>query len=215
MANVIIYRNSNAREMTPGQVITPGENGNFDTVTERWYYGGSVTPAHIVGASSSPSGLTGGTWVCMGLSDIERLPGGSIIATVTWRGLRKATDGIAVTETRGIRETSYDSISGIPGTGTAVQARLLDPTVGLSVRAISKSKDYLKPNIASGSSANTLPGGLTPPAIQKVNQVINSAVVWTFPYGWMCYSWQQEEPIEGFYFVSAEYRYEHQKSFSA
>ncbi len=210
MANVIVYKNGNAQEMTPGRIVTPGENGSFDTVTERWYYGGQVTSTHVAGSTTAPQGLTG-DWLCMGTSDIERLPGGASIATVTWRGLLNSSGGVYVTETRGVRETSYDSISGIPGTTGFVQGRLLDTTVGASVRAITKTPSNFKPNFSNNNTS--LPNGIPTPTVQKMLDVINTAKIYTYPYGWICYSWQAEEPLKGIFLVSAEYRYEHKVIF--
>lgn len=215
MANVLTYKSGAAKEMSPGQVITIGENLSFDTVTERWYYGNGVLPEHVAGSGSSPSGMTGGTWICMGTSDIERLPGAQI-ATVTWRGLKSATNGVAVTETRGIRETSYAEFEGIPGTSGLVPARILDQTVGVSVRAISRTSGNYKPKVVTGIGgevAGTLPAGISSPVTPKLLTTYGPDPVWTYPYGWICYSWQEEEAIPGFYLVSAEYRYEHPKAF--
>ena len=200
--------------MTPGQVVTLSEGSGFDTITERWYYG---TAADIpkAGGNTPPTGVNDGAWIYIGPSDVERLPGGAAIVTLTWRGLLASNDGEAVTETRGIRESTYDSIAGIPSSGGTVQGRILDQTVGLSVRVVSKTANKYKPTInTSGASAVQLPNpawyGGTPP---KVAGVITDATTWTYPYGWICYSWQQEEPIKGFYLVTAEFRYEHQKLF--
>ena len=215
MANVLVYKNADNREMSPGHIMTPGENNSFDTVTERWYYGNGIKADHAAGNTRGPDRLSGGSWICMGVSDMERLPGGAIIGTVTWRGLLRSADGITITETRGIRETTYDAIDNIPGAPNDVQGRILDPTVGLSLRAITKNPATFKPVI--GNNNTTIPGvsgvlGL--PQVKKIQQVIGAAAIYTYPYGWICYSWQAEEPLPGIFLVSAEYRYEHQVIFA-
>lgn len=207
--NVIIPLKSGGTEvMSPGQVISLGEGSSFDTITERYYFGNGLPPAYDAGGSNKPSGISSGSWVCMGPSDVERLPGGVVIATITWRGLLNSSGGVSVTETRGIRETTYASISGIPGTSTSVQGRLLDQTVGVSVRAITTNPSNFKQTQIL-ANYTTIPGVTTPlPSVSRSIAVINAAKVYTYPNGWLCYSWQADEPLKGIFLVSADYRYE-------
>ncbi len=207
--NIIIpYKSGNKELMSPGQVITLGEGTAFDTVTERYYFGNGIPAEYDAGGSKNPEGISGGSWVCIGPSDVERLPGGPVIATITWRGLKNSAGGISTTETRAIRETTYASISGIPGTTGSVQGRLLDQTVGFSLRAITTTPNSFKQTQITANNT-TIPGINTAlPNVTRSIAVVNAAKVYTYPNGWLCYSWQAEEPLKGIFLVSAEYRYE-------
>ena len=194
--------------MSPGQIITLGEGTSFDTVTERWYFGSGIPSGYDAGGTNKPANISAGSWVCIGPSDVERLPGGPVIATITWRGLKNSTGGISVTETRGIRETNYAAIDGIPGAPLGSQGRLLDPTLGVSIRAITTTPNNFKQSNIQANNT-TIPGiNAAPPTLQRQISVVNGGKTYTYPYGWICYSWQADEPLPGIFLVSAEYRFE-------
>lgn len=222
MANNIIeiHVNTNDHLVSPGQAIIKGDNLQFDTVTERWYFGsGGVTAGYEPGGAKAPKGnnaagnLTG-TWVCMGYSDVERLPGGPMIATITWRGLLSTAGNTSMVETTSIRETTYELLGGLPGAGaTSKPARVHDIVYGLQCRGIF-GVEQKAPVIQNGTGLTGQQGGFTiPSAAPPQVTVFGGAETWNYPYGWLPYSWQQEEPVKGLFLVTAEFRYVHQKTF--
>lgn len=219
MANniIVIYKSGAKEEVSPGQVVTLGEGPTFDTVTERWYFGAGITSEYKAGGTALPSGLTGGKWICLGSSDVEKLPGGPVIATITWRGIMKA-DGSGIsssTETWSTRETTYDAMTNIPGApspSTPRQARLIDIIPGYSVRSIHTARQS-RPNLQNSTGKITGPQGAPQINTQDQIAVFGSAETYCYPWGWIPTSWQQEEVLPGIFFVSADYKYEHQKVF--
>lgn len=209
--------------MTPGQVVTLGENGSFDTVTERRYFGLGVPGQYEAGGNAQPDPQVPGTWVNIGISDVERLPGddnqGAVIATITWRGLKNAGN-VSVSDTCSIKETSYDALGNVPASGlgaTTVKANVYDLIYGKSIRSIHTSPQRA-PNLNSVSSGtgktaltsiNGIPLG-TPPDQELI---LNVATVYNHPWGWLPYSWQQEEPVKGIFFVTMELRYIYQRQY--
>ena len=221
MANTIIYKSSNIHVMTPGQVITLGENGSFDTITERRYFGAGIPGQYEAGGIAKPDPQVPGTWINIGISDVERLPGEdqdrAVIATITWRGLKDAGN-VSISDTCSIKETSYDSIGSVPAApnNDPVKANVHDLIYGKSIRSIHTSPQNapsLNPTTSEGktnlSSVNGVPLG-TPPAQIPI---LGMTPVYNHPWGWLPYSWQQEQPVPGIYFVTSELRYIYQRQF--
>ncbi len=217
--NVIVYKDANTHDVSPGQIVTLGENGSFDTVTERKYFGGTGNiSTYEAGGNSKPVGQNG-TWICIGLSDKESLPDGAVVATITWRGLKDATQA-SVTETCSIKETSYDSIGNIPSapSSAAVKANVYDVVFGKSVRSIhTTEQDRPKLSGASGSGkvtiSNTQGINLLDIPASEQSYVTGIAPTYNHPWGWLPYSWQQEQPVKGIFFVSGEYRWVFEKQY--
>lgn len=216
---VVIHKSANKEEVSPGQVLTLGEGPTFDTVTERWYFGAGITADYKAGGPGVPAGLSGGKWICMGPSDVEKLPGGPIVATITWRGLIKTDAGsnLTTTDTWSTRETTYNSIAGIPGSpslGTGYRARLIDIVPGFSLRGIYVGKQQ-RPNLTNAVGRLSGPAGAPQITTQDQITVFGSATqkTYCYPWGWIPSSWQQEEVLPGIFFVSADYKFEHQVVF--
>ncbi len=220
MANNIvkIFVGANQEAVSPGQSIIKGEALQFDTVTERWYFGsGRIPEGYQPGGVFKPRGNNAagnleGTWVCMGYSDVEVLPGGPIIATITWRGLYKATGNTIVVETTSIRETTYESITGIPGAPAGSQGRLHDVVYGALCRGIFSSEQK-PPEISPTGISTNAALGFTLPAKRPQITVLTNATTYNYPNGWLPFSWTQEEPVPGFFLVTAEFKLVHEKTF--
>ena len=205
MANILIFNSREVHDMAPGQIVTLGENGSFDTVTERKYFGGGITETY----AKAP---IAGTWICIGLSDIDRLPGAQkpVIATITWRGLKDSSQ-INLTDTIGVKEASYDSLAFVPSApnNLAVKANVYDLTYGKSIRSIHTSAQT-PPTLAAGGEGRvtaTNTQGVTLTDRAALTPISGMTQVWNHPWGWLPYGWQQEEPVKGIFFVSGEYRW--------
>ncbi len=194
MANVIVYASANNALISPGRVETKGEGANFDTVTERWYFGNGIT---ILAGTFA----TGTNMYCLGASDVEQLPGNAVLATITYRGLL-GPEPVSRVMTKGIRETNYAAISGIPGTSGDVQGRIIDEVDGESVRRI-----YVGPTPTESAKPTRVPG--------KDATVINTAKIHSYPFGWICTNFSAEELLPGIWAVSEEWTYYHKVIFGS
>lgn len=205
---IILKKPAQATLMSPG-IVTISDASGFDTVTARYISqttADAVSRANLPGSTSAQCPVQGGTMIFMGVSDTADLPGGCCEYTMTWRGLLNVLPGRneQVTETRSVRERLYpDGISGIPGVAGTVNARLLELQAGASIRSIYTTK----PQPPALAAANQAPGGL-PANPGRGYQVINAAKTYCYPDGWICYSWQSEQPLPGIWFVTAEYKFE-------
>jgi hypothetical protein len=215
--NTIILKKPGGKQlMSPGIVSIMDATG-FDTVTARYIEqttAAAVTKANVPGKGPTCP-ITDGTMVFMGVSDSADLPGDCCEYTLTWRGLLSALPGRdeQVTETRSVRERVFDKISNVPTTGGSVapvdsKARLLELQGGISVKKITTTK----PDPPDSKEANTQSPvqGINTPS--RGYDVVNAAKTYCYPHGWICYSWQSEQPIPGIWFVTAEYKYEYPTS---
>jgi hypothetical protein len=208
---IIITKPNGPKLISPGVVSVLDASG-FDTVTARYI---AQTTASLITAAKAPGtaqvlpeGIAANTnMIFMGISDCADLPGQCCEYTMTWRGLLTAVAGRnkKISKTRSVRERLFDSITGIPNSGGAVKARILELQAGLSVRSIHTGTE---PDAPALDGAATLVDGYNPPG--RGYNVIGATPTWCYPHGWVCYSWQSEEPIPGIWFVSAEYKFEQQ-----
>ena len=202
---VIVYKNANNHLVETGTSVMPDPEG-WDVVTTRMYFGsGGGKAAFPVGSVKvKPVDFTvGAGMICFGLSDVRELAGGAEIATITWRGVLDI-DGRSkrVTETRSVRERLITSITGIPGTSGAKVGRIFDLLGGWSERYVTFTKE------AAPDMGTAAPTG-APASIKQFPTVVGGAVVYNYPNGWICTSWEREEPLPGIYFIKGEYRFEH------
>jgi len=213
--NTIILKKPSGRDaMSPGIVSIIDASG-FDTVTARYI---EQTTAAAVTLKYKPGGsggdldcpVKGGTMVLMGATDTADLPGNCCEYTVTWRGLLTtlADRNTQVTETRSVRERLFDKISGIPSVAGEVKCRLLELQGGLTVRSIVTQEP--KPPDSKESNTQSPVQGISAPS--RGYKVVNAVETHCYPHGWICYSWQSEQPIPGIWFVTAEYKFEHPTS---
>lgn len=213
--NTIILKKPGSREaMSPGIVSIIDASG-FDTVTARFI---EQTTAAAVTLKYKPGGSSGdldcpiknGNMVLMGVSDTADLPGNCCEYTVTWRGLLTTLPerNTQVTETRSVRERLFDKISGIPSVAGEVKCRLLELQGGLTVRSIVTQEP--KPPDAKEANTQSPVQGINAPS--RGYKVVNAVETHCYPHGWICYSWQSEQPIPGIWFVTAEYKFEHPTS---
>ena len=213
-AHTIILKKPATRELMSPGIVSIMDASGFDTVTARYIEqitASAVTLKYKPGDSGGDADcpVKGGTMVLMGATDTADLPGNCCEYTLTWRGLlvTLAERDTKVSKTRSVRERLYDSITGIPNSGGAVKARLLELQAGLSVRKIYTKTEPQPPDLDSASQSPV--GGNNP---GRGYEVIGATPTWCYPHGWICYSWQSEEPIPGIWFVSAEYKFEQQKT---
>lgn len=202
--------------MSPGIVSIIDASG-FDTVTARYIEqitAEAVTnkykPAVTNDGGDTGCPVKGGTMVLMGATDTADLPGGCCEYTLTWRGILMTVAGRdeKVSKTRSVRERVFDSMTGIPNSGgSPVKARILELQAGLSVRKIYTKTEPTPPAL---DAADQPPYNAGAPG--RGYDVIGATPTWCYPHGWICYSWQSEEPIPGIWFVSAEYKFEQQKT---
>ena len=142
--NIIVLQKPSGKTLiSPGIVSTLDASG-FDTVTARYIEqitASEVTKKYAPGKPEQCP-VNEGTMILMGATDTADLPGNCCEYTVTWRGLLTTLPGRnkQITETRSVRETLYNSITGIPNTSTAVKARLLELQAGVSLKEIVTSK---------------------------------------------------------------------------
>lgn len=195
MANgVIVYKTGGATLVPPGRVVTKGEGANFDTVTERWFYDNGIPAV---------AGTKDGNMYCIGASDIEWLPGGCALATITYRGLLGAAPE-SVIRTKGVRETNYAAISGIPNTSGSVQGRVIDEVDGSGALGLT-------------TNFRTDAPSTTDPVSGQVKQPTGiggtAARIYTYPFGWICTSFSAEELLPGIWGVSEEWIYYHRVIF--
>ena len=208
MATQIIALKKPTGEMliSPG-IVTIMDGSGFDTVTARYINQGS---AESIGENNLPGNAVTcpvgkGKMVFMGLSDTADLPGNCCEYTKTWRGLLVTMNNRdrQVTHTRSIRERNYESITGVVGTG-AVKARIMELQTGASVRIVTTTQPS-PPRTTGALDSNETIGF---PTVQNQYKVTGAPLTYVYPNGWLCYSWQSEEPLPGIWFVSAEYKYE-------
>ncbi len=209
--NVIVYAQAGSLTAVQPGVSTSGDAGGFDTVSCRYL---QLISASAAAGAYPPGGQTacpvqvasGGKMLLMGVSDGEELPGGYYMFTLTWRGLLNGNKGGQSSANYSVRETTYDSLAGVPGAGgSSVRARVLDVAPGYSIRLITTTEPQ-RPKPQGGSYPS--PAGA--PQINNQDQVtvFNAAKTWVYPNGWIPYSWSYEEPIPGIYFLTADYKYE-------
>ena len=209
-----------------------GDPGGFDTVTTRVLFMGGFTAfnaAYKTGTvitafptlqdgSSMAFDSNGGKMICFGVSDTQELPGkgGAKVCkgTITWKGfLNNSGRETKSNETLSIREINYTALAGIPGspnTALSYKCRVLEMQAGLSVRQIFVGTRPSAPDIptAAGSGAVGLPNGVSYVGTIQQVPVINAAVTYCYPWGWIPYSWEADEVLPDIWFVKAEYRYE-------
>jgi len=213
--NTIILKKPGSQQLMSPGIVSVLDPSGFDTVTARYIE--QITANEVTkkyAPASTGTGLAcpvaGGTMILMGASDTADLPGGCCEYTITWRGLLTTITGrnTQVTKTRSVRERLFDNITGIPNVTGPVKARLLELQSGMTVRQIVT----VEPSPPNTSDQNqTAPvTGVTNPA--KGYTVVNTVVTHCYPHGWICYSWQSEQPIPGIWFVTAEYKFEHPTS---
>jgi hypothetical protein len=208
--NIIVLKKPSGKTLiSPGIVSTLDASG-FDTVTARYVEqitANEVTKKYAPGAPGEEAKcpVTGGTMILMGATDTADLPGNCCEYTVTWRGLLTTLPGRTkqITENRSVRETVYNSITGIPNTGTsAVKARLLELQAGASIKEIVTAKPN-PPSLASDNEPTELPQNPS-----RTYTIFNGSKTYCYPFGWICMSWQSEQPIPGIWFVTSEWKYE-------
>ena len=212
--NTIILKKPGRQELISPGVVSVMDASGFDTVTARYI---EQTTASAVTLKYKPGGsggdldcpVKGGTMVLMGATDTADLPGNCCEYTLTWRGLlvTLAERDTKISKTRSVRERIFDSITGIPNSGGPVRARILELQAGLSIRKIYTKTEPEPPAVDSASQS---PDGKSNPG--RGYTVIGATPTWCYPHGWICYSWQSEEPIPGIWFVSAEYKFEQEKT---
>jgi hypothetical protein len=207
--SIVLKKPSLPTLMSPGIVSIMDASG-FDTVTARYISqitANEVTKNFAPGSTKAGTGcpVEGGKMILMGATDTADLPGNCCEYTVTWRGLLSALPGRdeQITETRSVRERLFDKITGVPNAPADSRARLLELQAGLSVRSIHLTKPPAP--ALTGASQSPLQGLQNP---GRGYSVINAAKTYCYPNGWICYSWQSEQPIPGIWFVTAEYKYE-------
>lgn len=204
--NIIVLKKPSGKTLiSPGIVSTLDASG-FDTVTARYIEqttANEVTKKYAPGKSEDCP-VTGGTMILMGATDTADLPGNCCEFTVTWRGLLTPLPGRTkqITENRSVRETVYNSITGIPNTSSAVKARLLELQAGASVREI-VTKEPDPPTLTTDNQPTELPRNPS-----RTYTIFNGSKTYCYPFGWICMSWQSEQPIPGIWFVTSEWKYE-------
>jgi len=207
-SNIILLKRATGQ----GQLIPPGvvaqfDASGFDTVTARYIQQGT---AAAVGALNLPGKAvtcpigSATSMFFMGMSDAADLPGNHCEYTLTWRGIMAIVPfrDKKITQTRSVRERYFESLT--PTTGAAFPAnskvRLMEQQAGASIRSI-----HTQAPSAPTAAQPSLEGVPTPTNQYKVS---GAPITYVFPSGWICYSWQAEQPIPGIWFVSAEYKYE-------
>jgi len=212
--NIIVLKKPGKKDLiSPGIVSTLDASG-FDTVTARYIEqitASEVSKKYAPGAPAAETGcpVTGGTMILMGATDTADLPGGCCEYTVTWRGLLTTLPGRnrQITETRTVRETLYNKITGIPNSGGEVKARLLELQAGVSVKEIST----VSPKAPALAELQGTPEGFPQNPVRTFT-IFGAAKTYCYPDGWVCMSWQSEQPIPGIWFVTSEWKYEQQFS---
>jgi hypothetical protein len=209
--NIIVLKKPSGEILiSPGVVSTLDASG-FDTVTARYIAqnnAAKITQDNPPGSNQPlPIGIsvTGTSkMVFMGVSDTADLPGNCCEYTMTWRGLLATITGRdeQVTQNVTVRERNFDKISGVPNVPSLSKVRLMELQTGISVRQI-KTTPPSPPDTAGKSGSLH---GISAPTNQY--KVTNAPLTYVFPSGWVCYSWQSEQPIPGIWFVTAEYKYE-------
>lgn len=213
MPGTIILQKSGSNHLVSGQSVQKGDKLEFDMITERWYFGAGVPATYEAGGTAKPSGLSGGKWVCLGPSDVEKLPGGPEIATISWKGLINITTVTIAQETFTIRETSWDALSGPMLPSSNLNAVTRDLTNGYSVKSLGTT-EVSRPTWSYAATTGKLT--LTNPGftLTEINatgtlDITTDAAHKTYnvPWGWIPVSWEQNEPLPGFFSVSAEYKW--------
>lgn len=216
MPGTIILQKNAANHLVSGQSVQKGDKLEFDVITERWYFGAGIPVSYEANGTAKPIGQTGGKWVCLGPSDVESLPGGSEISTITWKGLFNTTTQIVESEAATVRETSWSDLKGIPGQPAANPhpAVTRDMSIGKTIKTLGvTSSNMPNPGYAAGTGKVTYSNvtGYTLNDIPASSLItVNTGAdhkTYNVPWGWIIYSWQEEEPLPGFYMVSAEYKY--------
>ena len=211
---IILEKSGSAHLCAPGQTVQYGDKLEFDSITERWYFPSGIPANYKAGVAGKPNAM-GGKWICLGPSDIEPLPGGAVIATISYKGLIDTGTQKVAQETVSIKEVSWDSLSGGPlGTGNNHRATTRDLSPGYSVKTlgiVEKSPPGWTYNSTSGT---VISGKITLTntdftAADPVGQIaVNtdaSHQIWNIPWGWIPTSWEQTEPLPGFFATTSNY----------
>lgn len=214
-AHTIILKKPGLPTLISPGVVSILDASGFDTITARYIDQTTATAVTLAKAPGTTQNLPQGfgnapNMIFMGVSDCADLPGNCCEYTMTWRGLLVTLAGrnTQVTETRSIRERLFDTITGIPGAPASSRGRLLEQQSGMTVRSIVTTKPD-PPDTKESNSQSPVQGINNP---SKGYTVINDAKTYCYPHGWICYSWQSEQPIPGIWFVTAEYKFEHPTS---
>lgn len=204
----IITKDGGNHLVDPGIVVS-GDAGGFDSVTAHYYFGAGKPTTYVIGAKGLPlpnasDFALGSNMICMGLGEVRQLPDGPVIASVNFRGLLNATGRITSSQTAGVREREYAAIILSPGTA-AVRARLIEQERGVNIKAIT----FVKPQVPTAALAvSSLPFSVSGTAPTQY-VVSNAPKIYSVPYGWICYDWNEDEVLPGVWFVNCVFKYHH------
>ena len=209
---IILEKSGSAHLCAPGQTVQYGDKLEFDLITERWYFPSGIPANYKAGVVGKPNAM-GGKWICLGPSDIEPLPGGAVIATISYKGLLETGTQKVVQETVTVKESSWDALSGGPLTTGNHKATTRDLSPGYSVRTLGiieqPAPDWSYNNAVGGTGGKITLTNAGFNAVDPVNQITvntdEAHKVYNIPWGWIPTSWEQTEPIPGFYATSANY----------